>query len=644
MGLHELPSELIEAIAENLPYPSLCALSLASRHLHDLATPLLRRDVVLLSSNGRTLHRQHADVAAALEDDATSVTVVSPVPNDTVQGNVKARCPGCDITDFGREEAVGGRLVAEVLGRCRPGRLRKFTWLLGLCIQPDILGTKGILATQQPDLEELRLVTCYHRLGLRCQTRSLDLTPFAHLRSLSWTGIHRSQFPVLERALASSAARLVDLELDFLSSLADHPLAQTPESQTPESTLPYFPRVVLGLPRAEGGAAFPRLASLTLTNVDLTTLAAGQFGELNPLGPALNARNLKALRLRHCPGWESLANCLHPDYSCGDEYDDEWPPLRVLDIHSLASDSHPGHPALWMSLDEMEELSLYKIGQATATADEIVLPSFTFPLLGVRRLVLHEGDVRPPGTRPRVREGGRIGEQLVDGHGMYNPSCNALSNAKLEFLGFASPLESMRILLEQLTPPQAFANLEVLHVRQDHEEVSRYYSRALGYAVPDEDAPPGPGGGIDLRRMLTPESHDLAMWVFTARETFPALKILAFGDFGSFEPRARLLLCPSSSSGGGADPFRLVTGADADAVLVLDRYMGSLVEGPSYSKPHLRASGASLAGNVWRPRLAMFLARESGARGPTVPGTVVEGEDGKGEEVGGRLGARGMCM
>ena len=168
-----------------------------------------------------------------------------------------------------------------------------------------------------------------------------------------------------------------------------------------------------------------------------------------------------------------------------------------------------------------------------------------------------------------------------------------------------------QLILGDVPRPEALKKMRVIHVRQDHEEVTSYRSRALGLALPDKAAQ----GRIDLSRMLTGPAYDLAAWAFST-EKLPALQLLAFGDFGSFDPRFRLLLRRDGDAAGG---FRLVGEEDADIVGLLDEFLDSMVVGPTYSKPYLRSSGASLPGNVWRPSLGFTLARESGTRAPTVP-------------------------
>ena len=154
-------------------------------------------------------------------------------------------------------------------------------------------------------------------------------------------------------------------------------------------------------------------------------------------------------------------------------------------------------------------------------------------------------------------------------------------------------------------------------MRQDHEEVSDFDSRALGRALHD-------GGALGVQnpwRMLTPEAYQFATWAFTTPKLL-SLKLLAFGDFGTFDRRFRLMLCRSEHS---QEHFRLVREKDGYIIDLLDEFLDSMVVGPSYSRPYLRSSGASLAGNVWRGGLGRKLAKESGRRMPTRP-RELEGE------------------
>lgn len=158
---------------------------------------------------------------------------------------------------------------------------------------------------------------------------------------------------------------------------------------------------------------------------------------------------------------------------------------------------------------------------------------------------------------------------------------------------------------------ETLPNLKVLHLRQDHEEVQDFDSRALGHAVVDRNA-------CSVRipeHILTPEAHDFATWAFT-NPMFPSLELLAFGDFGSFDQLFRLMLCRSEHPD---ENFRIVGKQDTGIVALLDEYVDLMVVGPSYSRPYLRSSGASIAGNVWRGGLGRRLARESGRRPPTRP-------------------------
>lgn len=166
------------------------------------------------------------------------------------------------------------------------------------------------------------------------------------------------------------------------------------------------------------------------------------------------------------------------------------------------------------------------------------------------------------------------------------------------------------MLLDELTHPTALANLRVLHLRHDHEETPRHYSPSLGEARPDPSA-----AGLDPRRILTPEAYALASWALHTPK-LPSLSLLAIGDFGSLDPRFRILLRRVDAED---EPVRVVGKHDVDIADLLAEHVDALVAGPAYARPYLRESGASLAASVWRAGLADRLVRESGERAPTVP-------------------------
>lgn len=129
------PTSPQQLTSPQLPRQTLSRLSQVSTRYNAIATPLLQDDALLLSANGRTLRPQAGDVASSVRR-AASVTVASPVPSDTVSGSVRARCPGCDLADSGREAETGEALIRDVLAGCEPGRLRKFTCVLPAPLPP----------------------------------------------------------------------------------------------------------------------------------------------------------------------------------------------------------------------------------------------------------------------------------------------------------------------------------------------------------------------------------------------------------------------------------------------------------------------------------------------------------------------------
>lgn len=57
------------------------------------------------------------------------MVVVSPEPDESVGGNIRGRCPACNMKDNGRDGESGEALVHRALEACRTGRLKKFTYV-----------------------------------------------------------------------------------------------------------------------------------------------------------------------------------------------------------------------------------------------------------------------------------------------------------------------------------------------------------------------------------------------------------------------------------------------------------------------------------------------------------------------------------
>lgn len=95
------------------------------------------------------------DLPAALEH-ATSVTVVSPVPDETAQGNIRGRCPGCNRADSQKakdDKELDDKkvLIHEALGSCRTNRLRKFMYVC--CSFPPLLpGLANVGGSTRPSV------------------------------------------------------------------------------------------------------------------------------------------------------------------------------------------------------------------------------------------------------------------------------------------------------------------------------------------------------------------------------------------------------------------------------------------------------------------------------------------------------------
>jgi hypothetical protein len=87
------------------------------------------------------------------------------------------------------------------------------SWRLGICVPEELLGCGGYLPSKQPQLEELTLVT-----NNQCEPVNYDLSGFANLKALSWTGLRDEDIGALMSCFELTSQQLKTIELDFWTS------------------------------------------------------------------------------------------------------------------------------------------------------------------------------------------------------------------------------------------------------------------------------------------------------------------------------------------------------------------------------------------------------------------------------------------
>ncbi|KAF5966994.1 AAA family ATPase, partial [Fusarium coicis] len=105
--------------------------------------------------------------------------------------------------------------VESLIRRFEPQQLQGFSWDLGTCLPPEILGANRVVPLQQSSIQSLSLITdptCRACYDGECE---IDLSPFSSLQSLSWKGPTSDNLDALTVALHNNSTHLRNLELDF---------------------------------------------------------------------------------------------------------------------------------------------------------------------------------------------------------------------------------------------------------------------------------------------------------------------------------------------------------------------------------------------------------------------------------------------
>ncbi|KFY18708.1 hypothetical protein V493_08398 [Pseudogymnoascus sp. VKM F-4281 (FW-2241)] len=223
----------------------------------------------------------------------------------------------------------------ELLKQLEDNTLKSFSWELGTCIPPQVLGPWGYLPVKQTSLEALTLIT-----GSKCYYEDddlLDLSQFRALRRISWIGLHsESHFMDLQYALKTNSKHLTHLRLEYVnqpdvSCYGDNHDTDYDDANSGDQGIyycNYFAREALGLKRSAislDDVMFPSLSSLSLGCVPLKNAEKA-------LVHALNISGLRHLSLRQCPSMDNflaeiaasgqILSLLSLEYTCGvSEYD-----------------------------------------------------------------------------------------------------------------------------------------------------------------------------------------------------------------------------------------------------------------------------------------------------------------------------------
>ncbi|KAF5688000.1 f-box-like domain-containing protein [Fusarium denticulatum] len=479
--------------------------------------------------------------------------------------------------------------------RFEPHQLHSFSWDLGTCVPPEILGVNGIVPLQQPSLRSLSLVTdptCRTYYDGECE---IDLSSFCNLQSLSWRGPNSDNLDVLTVALKNNSTHLRILELDFVNwpELREY-LGYFSDDE--DDMTNYFADVVLGLNRRSPRPLFPRIRVLSLSQVPLSTTMAHAF----------NFETLSSLTLRMCPNCdqfvERVVQLNHP--------------IKLKKLEMQESDaSHEWSETFLLdflnAFEGLEELFISESG-----------PNSALELWGhvahrhptLKRLVSHQRRINTNEDSPHFEKPCDMPDLGIFGRSMCrikeDPSQNPLTKLDLEFIGLACIPKRLKYILLPFTSK---ASLEVLHIRQSALDLEQCQSWAInedaalatlstGSDTSSESGEPfpwtdsGPTTPTGAREDVTfgpnavevaadnnggchwpplqHEFHQFVEWAF-GPQGIASLDIVAFGDFAHDhrETTYNLLL---SRNNDAMSNFRVLDRYGRDWAEVRDKYRDAM--------------------------------------------------------------------
>lgn len=173
------------------------------------------------------------------------------------------------------------------------------SWALGTCIPRELMGDLGYFPLKQQLVESISIITdgfCKYNID---HQSPIDLSAFAKLKKLSWSGLRSdNDMKTLRNTLKKVSPQLVELELDFICWY-------DPEANLSifdEKSGGFFVRETLKPPPESSTHMFPALQVLSLSNISFIS-----FEE--EMVQAVDFSLLSCIKLRSCPGWEGFLQC-----------------------------------------------------------------------------------------------------------------------------------------------------------------------------------------------------------------------------------------------------------------------------------------------------------------------------------------------
>ncbi|KAH6842353.1 hypothetical protein B0I37DRAFT_381730 [Chaetomium sp. MPI-CAGE-AT-0009] len=451
-----------------------------------------------------------------------------------------------------------------IIESLQEGQLQEFSWDLCTCVPPTLLKT---LAKRHPHLTSLRLTTDYKCPGPPGGENGIvNLTPFRHLKQISWKGLPSYNARQLREALRNNRHHLEELELDLYEiypKIIPPPRSEEDDEVYDPYTIPpqdtRFRDDILSMKTWQApGPAFPSLRVLRLRStpldIDDTRWA---------LCRAIDFAALESLTLWYCRGWETFLetvmqstrtkpiNLRTLEVKCTEDrsgdldigrFVNSFRGLADLFVSVSDVDFREPQPDLWLTL-----------GQHCAT---------------LKRLVYHSRSIR--GWRPDYYcDCTNLGLPRL---GTFNPISDL---DHLECLGLSCDPDLLPPLLRPFT---CKSTLKIFHLRQTGADLNRGQEcRALDLPRVDEpDCQPEEHNRVTSLQSLPYDTLEAALqdsfrslldWAF-GQQGIASLQLVAFGDFAQGRNKLylhNLFVCRAESGADrGGRPYRVFDARDRE--------------------------------------------------------------------------------
>ncbi|RSL48004.1 hypothetical protein CEP51_015698 [Fusarium floridanum] len=315
-----------------------------------------------------------------------------------------------------------------LLRRIEAHRLQSFSWDLGTCVPPEILGVNGVVPLRQSSLQSLSLITdptCRDDHDAECE---IDLSSFCKLQSLSWRGPNSDNLDALTVALRSNSTHLRELELDFVNwpELREYLgyFSDDEDDMDGIKGTDYFAYAVLGLNKRSPRPLFPTIRVLFLSQVPLSAAMAHAF----------NFDTLTSLTLRMCPNWDQFVGRVmelnHPIK------------LKKLEIQESDDVTYEcSEDSILDFLDAFEGLEELFVSQAGPAPALRLWDHVARRHSQLKRFVGHQRTINTDENSPNFEKPCDLPDLAIFGRDMRrieeDPSQNPLAKLDLEFIGLA---------------------------------------------------------------------------------------------------------------------------------------------------------------------------------------------------------------